>query len=108
MNGLIGVGSKLHTDARLSYPTVAINLGLNHKVVIHTEGFKAPDGTHTNNIEGFWAGLKSSMRKEHGVKRCNIDEWLEEYTFKKRYLNNPDNNELRFIFNDIIKLFFIY
>ncbi|KAG0437301.1 hypothetical protein DMUE_3771 [Dictyocoela muelleri] len=74
MNGLIGVGSKLHTDGHPSYPTVARYLGLNHKVVIHTEGLKAPDGTPTNNIEGFWAGLKSSMRKEHSVKRCNIDE----------------------------------
>ncbi|KAG0420323.1 hypothetical protein DMUE_6346, partial [Dictyocoela muelleri] len=49
MKGIIGVGSKLHIDGHPSYPTVARNLGLNHKVVIHTEGFKAPDGTHTNN-----------------------------------------------------------
>ncbi|KAG0429306.1 hypothetical protein DMUE_5748 [Dictyocoela muelleri] len=106
MEGLIGVGSKLHTDGHPSYPIVAKNLGLNHKVVIHSEGFKAPDGTHTNNIEGFWAVLKSSMRKEHGVKRCNIDEWLEEYTFKKRYLNNLDSFEFQEIYNEILKLFF--
>ncbi|KAG0441833.1 hypothetical protein DMUE_0763 [Dictyocoela muelleri] len=72
MEGLIGVGSTLHTDGHPSYPRVSANLSVHHKVVIHSEGFKAPDGTHTNNIEGFWAGLKSFIRKDHGVKRCNI------------------------------------
>ncbi|KAG0441338.1 hypothetical protein DMUE_1116 [Dictyocoela muelleri] len=83
MNGLIGFGSKLHTDGQPSYPTVAKNLGLNHKLVIHSEGFKAPNENHTNNIEGFCGELKSSMRKKHGVKRSNIDEWLKNILLKK-------------------------
>ncbi|KAG0434470.1 hypothetical protein DMUE_5170 [Dictyocoela muelleri] len=106
MNRLIGVGSCLHTDGHPSYPGVALNLSLQHKVVIHSDGFKALDGTHTNNIEGFWGGLKSCMRKEHGVKRDNIDIWLEEYTFKKRFLNNLEPGEFESIYNEILKIFF--
>ncbi|KAG0440740.1 hypothetical protein DMUE_1522 [Dictyocoela muelleri] len=119
MDGLIGVASRLHTDGHLSYPGVASNLSLQHKVVINSEGFKALDGTHTNNIEGFkaldgthtnniegfWGGLESCMRKEHSVKRDNIDIWLEEYTFKKRYLNNLEPGEFESIYNEILKIF---
>ncbi|KAG0429107.1 hypothetical protein DMUE_5765 [Dictyocoela muelleri] len=106
MNIFIGVGSKLHTDGHKSYPRVSKNLFVHHRVVVQSEEFKAPDGTHTNNIEGFWAGLISSIRKEHGVKRCNIDKWLEEHKFKKRYLSNLVGNEFKMGFNNIIKLFF--
>ncbi|KAG0438537.1 hypothetical protein DMUE_3026, partial [Dictyocoela muelleri] len=93
MYGLICVGSRLHTDGHPSYPGVASNLSLRHKVLIHSDGFKALYGTHTNNIEGFLSGLESYMRREHGVKRVNIDIWLEEYSFKKRFLNNLEPGE---------------
>ncbi|KAG0422598.1 hypothetical protein DMUE_6197, partial [Dictyocoela muelleri] len=71
----IMVCSQLHSDGHPSYPGVCMNLNLSHKVVIHIEGFKGIDGPHTNNIEGFWSHLKSTMRKEHGVQRNNIDKW---------------------------------
>ncbi|KAG0421007.1 hypothetical protein DMUE_6317, partial [Dictyocoela muelleri] len=86
IDGEIGVLSKFHTDGHPSYPGVAENLCLKHKVVIHSKGFISSDGTHTNNIEGFWSHLKASMRKEHGVKRVNIDKWISEYTFRRRFL----------------------
>ncbi|KAG0418566.1 hypothetical protein DMUE_6400, partial [Dictyocoela muelleri] len=67
LEGLIGVGTLVCTDGYPSYPNVCSNLALNHKTVNHSIGFVAPDGTHTNNIEGFWSHLKSQMRKEDGV-----------------------------------------
>ncbi|KAG0423447.1 hypothetical protein DMUE_6144, partial [Dictyocoela muelleri] len=82
----INVFSLFCTDGYPSYPSVANSLDLKHKIVNHSEGIKAPDGTHTNNIESLWAVLKSEMRKQHGVKIIEIDEWLEEFTFRQRFL----------------------
>jgi hypothetical protein len=100
------VGSKLYSDGYPSYPAVAHNLNLIHNVVNHSRGFVAPDGTHTNNIEGFWAHLKNSMRKEHGVKRCNIDNWLVIYTFRRRYIMHCSREELSQIFVELLQYFF--
>jgi len=36
--------------------------------------------TQTNYIEGFWSHLKSTMRKENGVQRNFIDNWIAQYT----------------------------
>ncbi|KAG0438963.1 hypothetical protein DMUE_2765 [Dictyocoela muelleri] len=69
LEGLIAMESILYTDGHLSYPAVAENLCLEHRLVNHSEGFKSVYGIHTNNIEGFWVCLKSNIRKEHGVKR---------------------------------------
>lgn len=91
--GIIRVGSILHSDGYPSYPSVANNLSIEHHVVNHSRGFISPDGTHTNNIEGFWAHMKSTMRKESGVKRDIIDDWIAEYTFKRRYLVNATPEE---------------
>lgn len=82
----IKVGSTLRTDGYPSYPQAARDIGMIHYVVSHAEGFVTSDGIHTNNIEGFWSHLKSQMRKENGVKRNDIDEWLINYTFKRRFL----------------------
>ncbi|KCZ77790.1 hypothetical protein H311_01194, partial [Anncaliia algerae PRA109] len=102
--GYVSVGSVFCTDGYPSYPSVARNLGIEHHVVNHSIGFVSPDGTHTNNIEGFWSTLKSEMRKQHGIKRNEIDNWLNEFTFRKRYLKDYDPIYLTVIFNDLIKI----
>jgi hypothetical protein len=78
----------LYSDGYPSYPLVADELGLRHHVVNHSFGFVAADRTNTNTIEDFWSHLKSTMRKENGIKRINIDRWLIRYTFRRRYLLN--------------------
>jgi hypothetical protein len=90
LEGRIAVGSILYSDGHPSYPAVARNLGLTHKVVNHSIGFVAPDGTHTNNIENVWSRMKSEMTKEHGVKRTEIDFWLAEFTYRQYNLHEDD------------------
>lgn len=102
LEGLIHVGSMLRSDGHPSYPSFAANLHCSHSVVNHTNGFINEEGIHTNNIEAFWSHLKSSMRKENGVKRANIDVWLDEYTFKRRYLMNLDSKELGDMFIELV------
>lgn len=103
---IVGIGSILYSDGYPSYPSVADNLHLIHHVVNHSEGFKAPDGTHTNTIEGLWSVMKSEMTKQHGVKRCDIDIWLEEFMFRKRNLDNYDNDNMKNNFINILKNIF--
>lgn len=52
-----------------------------NKFANYSIGSKLSDGTHIYNIEGFWSNLKNSMRNENSVVKCNIDDWLEKYTF---------------------------
>ncbi|KAG0432106.1 hypothetical protein DMUE_5519 [Dictyocoela muelleri] len=106
LEGKIGVCSRLCTDGHPSYPGVCENLCLKHKFVNHSEGFINDEGVHTNNIEGFWVYLKGEMRKQHGIKRENIDTWLEEFSFRKRFLNNYDNETVSKVFKMVLKEFF--
>lgn len=108
LDGKIGVGSILHSDGYPSYPSVASNLGLNHRIVNHSVGFVAPDGVHTNNQEGFWAHFKSSMRKENGVMRSHIDEWISEYIFKRRYMVKATKEDVGEIFLNLLRYLFYY
>ena len=104
LEGVVRVGSILCTDGYPSYPSVAANLSCLHRIVNHSEGFVSQDGTHTNNIESFWSHLKSTMRKENGVMRANIDEWLAEYTFKRRYIIGETREEFLKVFIEILKI----
>ncbi|KCZ77687.1 hypothetical protein H311_01298, partial [Anncaliia algerae PRA109] len=84
----------------------AQNLLLEHNVVNHNQGFITHDGIHTNNIEGFWSFLKSEMRRQGGVMRNNIDEWLEEFTFRKRFLANYEQSNIEHKYIEILKIIF--
>jgi hypothetical protein len=48
LESVLCVGTEFLTDGYSSYKQVAINLGLKHKVVNYSEGFKAADCTQTN------------------------------------------------------------
>lgn len=106
LGDVIHVGSKMLTDGHPSYPGVANNIGTDHHIVNHSIGFTNESGEHTNNIEAFWAHLKATMRREHGVKRTNIDNWLICYTFKRRFLYQCTQDELGLLFVEVLRLFF--
>ncbi|KAG0433954.1 hypothetical protein DMUE_5356, partial [Dictyocoela muelleri] len=101
----IRIGSILKTDG---YPLTASNLSLRHEVVNHSNGFVTEDEIHTNNIEGFWSHLKSQMRKQNGVHRMNIDDWLVFYSFRRKYIIGKDGEIFAFIYIEILKHFFNY
>ncbi|KCZ79560.1 hypothetical protein H312_03053 [Anncaliia algerae PRA339] len=80
------INSIFTTDGHPSYPRVAEHLHLHHNVVNHSEGFINSEGIHTNNIEGFWSHLKSELRRQGVVMRRNIDDWIEDFSFRRKYL----------------------
>ncbi len=53
--------AEIHSDEAAMYQGLAGH-GFTHKTVCHTDNFVAPNGVHTNNIEGFWGHLKNHFR----------------------------------------------
>ena len=104
LDGKIGVGSSLHTNEFASYPQVSENLHLNHRILNHPIGFVNENGTHNKNIEGFWLHFKSCLTKENGLKRSNINDWIQEYTFKRRYIVGTATEYFMRIFVEIMKI----
>jgi hypothetical protein len=44
------------------------------------------------------------MRNEHGIMRANVDEWVEEFNFWKRFVYCKDDDEVTSVFIDLIKI----
>jgi len=63
MRGFIIDGGILFTNRNSSYRSTDYALGVEHHQVNHSLLLKGENGTHKNNIEVFWAHMKSSMRK---------------------------------------------
>lgn len=61
---VLRVGSKPNTNGYITYPSVARNLCAEHRVVNNSASSVDEDGKHTNNIEWFWAHLKSTIERE--------------------------------------------
>jgi hypothetical protein len=43
------------------------------------------------------------MRQEHGVLRDNIDGWVDEFTFWKRYVAGRSLKEVSSIYIELLK-----
>lgn len=83
LNEWVLPGSIVHTDRHRSYDTLC-SLGFTHFRVNHSTEFVAPDGTHTNWIEGMFGVLKKLARKYDstwsGVTNLNL--FLSEFCFR--------------------------
>lgn len=95
--------SHLLTDGYPSYPRAASTLGLLHSVVDHSQGFTNSEGEHTNGIEGVWSDLKSKMRARNGVRRVEIEDFLVEFQFKKKFLAEKSDEQISYAFYKILK-----
>lgn len=73
-------GTEVHTDDWDAYhnlhrhvPNVAV-----HRVVVHQDIFVDPlTGIHTQEAESAWARLKYHVKREKGVRGCDIQSFLE-------------------------------
>ena len=68
----------------VAMPRIQLSQGIfnyRHNILYNSIGFKANDGTHIKNIEGFWGHMKAMMRKKNGVHRKSIDDWTTQHTF---------------------------
>ena len=76
--------------------------GYVHKTVNHSkEEYVAPDGTHTNGMEGVWAQLKRGINGTHiHVSARHLPKYLSEFEFRHNRRHAPPSmlDELMFSF----------
>lgn len=71
----------IHTDEAPMY-RVLNQLGFEHYTVCHRDHYVAPDGTHTNTIEGLWSHLKDVFKQKHGVPNDKLPAHLDEFLYR--------------------------
>ena len=80
----VAPGSILHTDMWRGYMGAEEALQVEHHMVNHTINFVAPDGTHTNTIEGLWNGIKLNIAPRDRTRE-KINDHLMEFVWRKRH-----------------------
>ena len=82
----------IHTDMWKGYTNIKKN-GYIHKTVNHSKNFINPvDGTHTQNIERFWRGLKDVRKRYQGIPSTQIESHIYEYLWRKTCNVNRENS----------------
>jgi len=81
-------GTTIVTDGWAAYRNLS-RYGYVHKVVIHSENFVNPNDplAHTQNIENTWMLVKRLLHAKGTNIKSNMDEYLAEFLFRKRFFN---------------------
>ena len=83
-------GSTIYTDGHRAYWNLN-RVGYRHSMVNHTLHFVDPlTGVHTNTIEGLWSEVKRFFRKHGGINHGNLQDYLDEFTFRYMFCCDPD------------------
>jgi len=62
-----------------------------HRTVNHSVWYVAPDGTHTNTIESFWALLKRGITGQyHQVSRKHLPRYIDEFCYRHNNRKSAD------------------
>ena len=81
-------GSIILTDFWRGYSRLTENFGYEHRTVNHSLNFVDPEtNTHTNTIEGTWAGIKLGLPRRNRVLE-GIDEHLFEFIWRRKHQIN--------------------
>ena len=79
----------IHSDCWSAYVTLG-DYGYAHRAVNHKKGFKCPlTGAHTNTIEGLWGCVKHKSKQMKGVNKKYIQDYLDEFTFRRIFSQSP-------------------
>lgn len=77
-------GSTIRTDELRTYHRLTA-MGYTHETVNHSQMFVAPDGTHTNHIEGYFSRVKKFLRKRDIRRLDLIPSYLDEFLWRERH-----------------------
>ena len=84
-------GTTINSDMWKGYNGIE-NLGYTHNSVNHSLNFVNPDdGTHTQNIERVWRGIKDRKRQFCGIPESEIESHLYTYLWRKKRSITPSN-----------------
>jgi transposase-like protein len=77
--------SQVNSDMWKGYCTKTMeSWEMTHKTVNHSKGFKAPDGTHTNTIEGMWAAVKARVPYRARTE-SRVATYLMLFNWRRRF-----------------------
>lgn len=79
-------GTVIYSDEWAAYRNIQSRLGFNHLTVNHSENFVNPaDQTHTQHVEAFWSRIKKQIKYMGGVRRDNMQGWLDDFAWRDYY-----------------------
>lgn len=88
---VVAPGSTVHSDEWKAYKKIQEKCGLQHQTVNHSINFVDPiDGTHTQNIESYWAKAKYKFKVMKGCKAESLPSYLDERMWRDRYGKNTE------------------
>lgn len=78
-------GSEVHTDDWAAYRNLDVHVPnvTVHRTVVHQNNFVDPlTGIHTQEAESAWARLKYYVKKERGIRREDLQDFLDEQMWR--------------------------
>lgn len=79
-------GSEVHSDDWAAYrnlPRHVPNVSV-HRVVVHKDHFVDPrTGIHTQEVESTWSQLKYHVKRERGIRRLDLQDFLNEEMWRQ-------------------------
>ena len=97
-------GTIIHSDEWRAYSRVASLANIaSHSTVNHSLHFVDPGtGTHTQNIESYWAQAKRKLKNMKGCHATELPSYLDEHMWMERYARNATGGfNARECFNNI-------
>lgn len=82
----VRAGTEVHTDDWASYRNLdqRVNNAGVHQVVVHRRNFDDPaTGVHTQEMESCWNNLKLGLKKRRGIKREDMQAYLDEQMWRQ-------------------------
>ena len=85
-NSIADFGSEVHSDDWGAYRNLARyvpNVTI-HRTVVHRDHFVDPlTGIHTQEVESAWSKLKYHVKREKGIRRSYIQDFLNEEMWRQ-------------------------
>ena len=87
IQGHLEPGTNVHSDEWRAYRRVQqIPAVASHSTVNHSVNFMDPQtGTHTQNIESYWARVKYKFKQMKGVDGDQMESYLDEFMWQERF-----------------------
>ena len=83
---IVRLGSTVHSDEWAAYRKIQQKLNLDHKTVNHSINLVDPaTGTHTKNIESYWAKKKYKFKVMKVVSSDTLPSYLDERMWRDRF-----------------------
>ena len=106
MNRVLNANSTVHSDMWRAYNNLPhyVPAVVHHDTVNHRYNFVNPaTGAHTQNVESYWNRIKTWLKPKKGVRRDQLQSYLNEFIWKDHFGRTDPANPDR-AFDEILVL----